>query len=108
MSLIDPAYDSFATTADLELTREFGQLKASGQLIKAALELYYRKPLGESYMDNIYDVTIYQPITGAVLESIGGRSITLAALEVEDNFSAYFPSRLDITIDSKLPFIKGF
>jgi hypothetical protein len=108
VSLIDPAYDSFATTADLELTREFGQLKASGQLIKAALELYYRKPLGESYMDNIYDVTIYQPITGAVLESIGGRSITLAALEVEDNFSAYFPSRLDITIDSKLPFIKGF
>ena len=108
VELIDPAYDPFATAADLIITKEYGRIKASGELIRAALELYYRQELGADYMDNVYDVTLYQPLTGYVLESIGGRSVTLAAIGVVDDFSAYLPSRLDITIDSNLPFKKGF
>jgi len=104
VSLIDPAYDSFATGADLTVARENGRVLASGELIRAALELYYRQPLASGYMDNIYDVTIYEPFADSILESIGGRSITLAALGIEDNFTAYFPSRIDITIDSQLAF----
>jgi hypothetical protein len=108
VELVDPAYDSFATAADLIITKEYGRIKATGELIRAALELYYRQELGADYMDNVYDVTLYQPLTGYVLESIGGRSVTLAAIGVVDDFSAHLPSRLDITIDSNLPFKKGF
>lgn len=102
---IDPAYDSFATRANVSVTNDFGRIKVDGELIRAALELYYRKFLDDGYMDSVYDVTIYNPTDGSVLQSIGGRSITLARLGIADNFSGYFPTRIDITVDSDLPLI---
>jgi hypothetical protein len=104
VSLIDPRYDNFATSAKITTEDKFGRVKVSGELIKAALELYYRKPLASGYMDSVFDVTIYTPASSSLIESIGGRSITLAALEVVDNFKAYLPGRLDITIDANIKF----
>jgi hypothetical protein len=102
---LDPQYDNFATRADVSLTNEFGRVKVQGELIKAALELYYRNFLDVGYMDHVFDVTVYNPTNGSVLQSIGGRSVTLSRLGVVDDFSGYFPSRIDITVDAGLPLI---
>lgn len=103
VSLLDESYDAVRTTAAVTLTSERGRVKVTGQVIKAFLELFYRTKIGTSYLDHVYAATFYSPVSGAVVESVGGQSVTLDRLNVEDDFSIYFPSRVDLVIDSNLP-----
>ena len=105
VSLINPSYDSFATRAVVAPDKDFGRLSVSGEIIKASLELYYRRFLAENYMDHVFDVTFFRPANGSVLQSLGGRSVTMQRLGIQDNFTVFMPSRIDITVDNDLPLI---
>jgi hypothetical protein len=105
VTLIDPSYDSFTTTANVTLTDSQGQTAVAGEVIKAALELFYRARIGEDYLDSVFAVTFFRPLSGAVMQTIGSKGSTLARQGIEDDFNVYFPSRIDLTVDATLPLI---
>lgn len=86
------------TIAAMNLTRESdGRVTASGELLRAVLELYTGRTMPPNYLDYIYRVRA-DNLNGIAPRTIdsGGRSFQ--ASEIADDATATFPQTIELTI----------
>lgn len=74
----------------------------NGQVIRAALELYFNSNVDDDYMDNVFSVEIFNTGGRRVGYSAGGRGDSLLALGIVDDLRAAFPGRIRLGVDSDL------
>jgi hypothetical protein len=79
-----------------------GVTVVNGQVIRAALELYFNSNVDDDYMDNVFSVEIFNTGGRRVGYSAGGRGDSLLALGIVDDLQAAFPGRIRLGVDSDL------
>jgi len=79
-----------------------GVTVVNGQVIRAALELYFNSNVDDDYMDNVFSVEIFNTGGRRVGYSAGGRGDSLLALGIVDDLRAAFPGRIRLGVDSDL------
>lgn len=73
----------------------------SGQLIRAALESYYDKPMPDDYLDHVYALRVQRTENGnPFVEFTGAASFDRA--NIPDDFTIETPNRITVTIDNEL------
>jgi len=96
------------TQAEITYTDQSSGRVMSGQIIKAALELYFGKTVAADYMDHVYSVEIIAlgvlPYEFTPYRRITVAGKTLAAAGVHDEFTAHNPGRIVLEIDDTLSF----
>lgn len=95
----------FITGADITATQGAGQLIVTGEVIKASLEQYFGRDIGNGYMDHVYRFATDSSQYGGLATVIEGGSRSLQARGEADNLSLILPARISITIDDDLPLI---
>lgn len=99
--------DSARSDADVSVTWDRARAITRGEIIRLALEWYYRGSIVPSdYLDHVYAIEVlgtplhdFATRSGLKLES-PGRSFLAA--DIEDNFQVVMPARVRITVDADL------
>jgi hypothetical protein len=88
-----------ATVSVEELPRG---VSLSGQIIKAALEYYYRRAVPADYLDHIYYFNLSADGNGLPFKAVNAGNQTFDRANVVDAFSVLTPARVTLTIDNGL------
>ncbi len=93
------SYINYITEADVTVDHATDTM--SGEIIKAALEMYLDQELADDYLDHVFGIRVYDPgadVPWPYREILTGGKSFLLALQA-DNFSTKYPARLDLLID---------
>lgn len=74
-----------------------GRVIVSGQVLRAALEIYLRRFIPNDYLDFIYAVT-FENESGIAPRTISSGGQSFKAAGIDDAFSCEFPQRITITL----------
>ena len=94
------------TSAEVSVVQSDGQTTIRGEVIKAAIELYYGAELkpGFDYLDHVYGVKVERPAGPGLTDQATSKATTFKAAKIEDKFAALLPSKIQLTIDDGLKF----
>ncbi|WP_432209985.1 hypothetical protein [Marinobacter alkaliphilus] len=104
--VVDGLYVSQGTAqvfAALEVTELQTGIKVSGELVRAALEWYFRRKMGNQYLDHVYAVDFSRDENGLNFKPVSTGNETFKRANVADDFATLLPGRVVITIDNELP-----
>ena len=104
LSFLADSYEDTFITADVVMTPTAGGVVITGEVIRAALEQYFGRPVADGYMDHVYRFEVAGDLVGAQAIIREGGSRSLQARSVKDDLSVTVPSQMSITIDDDLPF----
>ncbi|MDX1800399.1 MAG: hypothetical protein R3303_05665 [Marinobacter sp.] len=90
------------TTASITLAQTPSGLVVQGELIRAALEWYFKRPIGADYLDHIYSLSMSKNQDGLPFKRRLGGTQTFDRQNIADNFGTLLPGQLIITIDDSL------
>jgi hypothetical protein len=94
--------DPIVLTAQLTAREVSAGIQIEGELIKAALEYYYRAQVPDDYLNHIYGFDVSRDQNGGRVKKVISGNRTFAAANIADNFSTLAPSRIKIIIDNEL------
>lgn len=95
----------FITGADIQLSAAAGNVSIRGEVIRAALEQFFGREIGEGYMDHVYRFATDSSQYGGLATVIEGGTRSLQARGQADDLLVLIPARVSITIDDDLPLI---
>lgn len=90
-------------TADVTATELPAGVVLEGELIKAALEYYYRRKVGPGYLDHVYALDLSADGAGLPFRQIVTGNETFDRANVADDFATLTPGQILITVDNELP-----
>ena len=85
-------------TANITATVTLSGVELSGEVIKAAIEYYFRRRAPADYLDHVY--ALDSNTTGFMTTGSGNR--TFAAANIDDNFTVTLPGKLVLKLDQEL------
>lgn len=88
--------------ANIDVSDTSSGFAIEGELIRAALEYYYRRAVPSSYLDHVYAVDATSDANGAPFKKISTGNETFRKAGVKDQFGAMAPGRITLTIDNEL------
>lgn len=102
-ALVDRELETFHTRASVAVeAAPGGQIRVSGEVIRAALEFYFRRTVPDDYMDHVYSFeTNGDPYGGAKIIAHGGGQ-SLKKIGAADNFDVVLPASFRVTVDQDL------
>jgi len=89
-------------TASVTVEELADAVAISGEVIKAAIEYYFRRKAPADYMDHIYFADLGKNRVGEPIKPISSGNETFKRAGIADNFEIRVPGRLSFTIDSEL------
>lgn len=89
-------------TATITTETQANGVKVSGELIRAAMEYYFRRAVPDGYLDHVYAVDFTRDGYGRPFAPIVTGNDTFARANVADNFTSLLPGQVVITIDNEL------
>ncbi|MCG8392749.1 MAG: hypothetical protein MI745_06670 [Pseudomonadales bacterium] len=98
-----PAGYRFIPSADVALTQGASLVTVQGEVIKAALEMYFSRVVGAGYLDHVYRFEASSSQFGGRATVLEGGSRSLQARGYTDHMTIFIPCRVAITIDDDLP-----
>ncbi|RUT74701.1 hypothetical protein EHM94_05770 [Marinobacter sp. NP-6] len=104
--LVRRDWSSRETSANITVQQSAGRATIRGEVIRAAIEMYYGAELepGFDYMDHVYGITVFNPAGPGITEQARSSGSTLKAAKITDNFAAVLPSKIQLTVDDGLKF----
>lgn len=78
-----------------------GRVLVRGQIIRAMLELYLGGFVADDYLNHVYAVT-FDNEGGRAPRTVTSGNTTFSGAKIADNFSAFFPQSVTITLDNGL------
>lgn len=89
-------------TADLSIQKLGDGILVSGEVIKAALEFYYKRKAPADYLDHVYQFDATRDGDGMPFKAINTGNRTFKRAAVSDNFSIQLPGKLVLVVDNEL------
>ena len=89
-------------TATITTETQANGVKVSGELIRAAMEYYFRRAVPDGYLDHVYAVDFTRDGYGRPFAPIVTGNETFLRATVADNFTTLLPGQVVITIDNEL------
>lgn len=89
-------------TAEVEVNQLFTGVELSGEIIKAALEYYFRREAPADYLDHVYYASLGNDRAGVPVKPLSSGNETFARAGITDDFTVLVPGQVAITIDNEL------
>jgi hypothetical protein len=89
-------------SADITAISYLNGIELSGELIKAALEFYFRRKVEAGYLDHIYSIDFGRDGNGNTFKPINTGNQTFDRANVADSFITLLPGKITMTIDNEL------
>lgn len=90
------------TTAGVTVTGSGDDLSVWGELVKFALENYFRAEVEPNYLDHVFSVEFSRPGNGALSLPVNGGVNSFDRQSIADDFTVYLPTNIKLTIDQGL------
>ena len=90
------------TLADITVNELTSGVEIRGNLIRAALEFYYRRAAPDDYLDHIYALDYTRDAAGLPIKAISTGNRTFLASGVADEFDTLLPGQIVLIIDNDL------
>jgi len=94
--------DPLVLTASITATETPNGIQIEGELIKAALEYYYRTKVPDDYLDHIYGFDVSRDKNGYPVREIVSGNRTFKAANIADDLTTLAPSRVKVILDNEL------
>lgn len=92
-------YQSPQITADITVSETMAGVTVTGEVIKAALEFYLRRVVGDNYLDHVYGLDVSNPGFNRIVTG----NETFKRAGVLDDLAITVPAQIVIKIDNELP-----
>ena len=89
-------------TADITLSEVMGSVIVSGEVIKAAIEYYYKRRAPDDYLDHVYQFGASRDENGLPFKTINSGNRTFAASAFNDEFGITLPGQVVLVVDNEL------
>lgn len=89
-------------TASITATGQSNGVKVTGEVIRAAIEYYFRRAVPDGYLDHVYAVDFTRDGSSRPFAPIVTGNQTFARANVADEFNTLLPGQVVITIDNEL------
>jgi hypothetical protein len=90
------------TLADITVNELTSGVEIRGNLIRAALEFYYRRAAPDDYLDHVYGLDYTRDAAGLPIKAISTGNRTFLASGVADEFDTLLPGQIILIIDNDL------
>ncbi len=94
--------DPIVLTAQITATEGPNGIQIEGELIKAALEYYYRTKVPDDYLNHVYGFDVSRDKNGYPFKQLISGNRTFDAANIADNLSTLAPSRVTVILDNEL------
>jgi hypothetical protein len=94
--------DPIVLTAAITAREVATGIQIEGELIKAALEYYYRAKVPDDYLDHIYGFDVSRDKNGFPFKKLVSGNRTFKAAQIVDNLSTLAPSRVTVILDNEM------
>lgn len=101
--------DANLSFADVKYTATSEGRILSGEVVRAALELYFGKEVGDSYLDHVFEFTAHSGVSPVIIPELLTTKVvgeSFAAAGIPDDFKVHDPGWLELVIDKDLPFVE--
>ncbi|MFL1484896.1 hypothetical protein [Marinobacter sp. LN3S78] len=77
-------------------------IRVSGEVIKAALEYYFKRAAPDDYLDHVYQFDMDRTGNGMPFKTVNSGNRTFAAAAIKDSFDTILPGQLVLVVDNEL------